>query len=501
MYKILRASKDTYVTDRIVNSVRCESGNVGAASTLDLFKLYAIANSGSTYYTELSRLLIHFDLDPIRNLIATNKIDVGNSSFDCHLKLFDVYGGQPTPADFSVVVNPLSRSFDEGIGRDIVQYSDEDVCNFLTASHADGVWFVSGCGRGREATTPADFITALDSTPLEFSQYFATGEENLDVDVTPAISASLSSVIPDEGFRIALSGSLEWDEQTYFVKRFASRHAYNEAKRPQLIIKFDDSIQDDSQLLMCDVTGTLFFYNYSMGAPSNILSASSRLTGSNCIALTMSTEISGGWHNIVFSGSQHSIGTATYQTGIYSASFAINSADSIVASKLRTSGSVDFIPIWGSRDGTVGFLTGSAITVHNTNAFGSNQLASRYVISVNGLPAVVKRNSELHVRVTVFDQTSELVKLTKFFKNLPGVVVRDAHYSVRDAVTSEVLVPFDTQKNSTRLSSDMNGMWFKLDTSNFTLGRNYVIDILLATLGGEITFIDASSNFKVSDMQ
>ena len=48
MYRILSASKDTYITNKIINSkFRATDANVGQAGTLDLFKLYAENISGS----------------------------------------------------------------------------------------------------------------------------------------------------------------------------------------------------------------------------------------------------------------------------------------------------------------------------------------------------------------------------------------------------------------------------------------------------------------------
>ena len=41
MYRILTASKDTYITNKIINNdFRATDANVGRAGTLDLFKLF-----------------------------------------------------------------------------------------------------------------------------------------------------------------------------------------------------------------------------------------------------------------------------------------------------------------------------------------------------------------------------------------------------------------------------------------------------------------------------
>ena len=125
MFRILKADKDTYITDKYINDVRVVSGNVGIAGTLDLFKLYGITivTSGSDKIPqyELSRALLHFDLNPLRDLVTTGRIDISHSSFKCFLSLRDTYGGQTTPANFTLDVFPLSASFTEGYGKDIVR--------------------------------------------------------------------------------------------------------------------------------------------------------------------------------------------------------------------------------------------------------------------------------------------------------------------------------------------------------------------------------------------
>ena len=126
MLKILKSDKDTYITNKVIKGKRQLNANVGLAGTLDLFKLYGASLSGSFKNTELSRILIHFDLDPLRSLISSGKIDINDPSFWCKLHLKDVYGSQPTPTNFQVSVFPLSASFDEGIGRNVTYYSDYD---------------------------------------------------------------------------------------------------------------------------------------------------------------------------------------------------------------------------------------------------------------------------------------------------------------------------------------------------------------------------------------
>lgn len=506
MYKVLRADKDTYITDRLVRGTRVTGSNVGAAGTLDLFKLYGFVMSGSTPLTELSRLLVHFDLSPLRTLVSAGKLDVGSTSFQCTLKLQDVYGGQPTPNNFSVVAYPLSRSFDEGLGRDVVYYSDRDVTNYITGSRAQGGWLLSGCALGGGIPGSVDYITASTSiqggTNLGSTQLFVTGEEDLELDVTTQISATLAGFLPDNGFRISLSASLEIDQYTYFVKRFASRTAFNEDKRPRMIVKYDDSVQDDTQNLYMDSPSYVFMYNYVRQALANVTSGSAltQITGSNSLILKLATEISGGTYNLVFTGSQHKNGIYPV-TGVYSASVTVSSTDLTIASKLLQSSSIKFYPIWGSLDGKVSFVTGSAIYAFPPQRGGAFLGPKQFSVSVYGIKNSYKNTEEATLRVNVFDYTSPLIGVTKTPVELPGIVIRDVHYQVRDSVTDHVEIPFDTVKNSTRVSSDTTGMFFRLDMANLTHDRAYTIDIMITTGNTQQIYGSAGTTFKVANVR
>jgi hypothetical protein len=498
MYKILRADKDTYITNRVISGERVERANVGSAGTLDLFKLYGATSSGTLPNTELSRLLLHFDLTDLKSMASTGKVDINSTSFECRLVLKDVYGGQTTPSNFTVAVFPLSRSFDEGIGRDIVYYSDEDVCNFLSSSRVDGAWLLSGCSLAGDDVTDCDYVTGSGGS-LKSTQLFVTGEENLDVDVTNIVKAIINETIPDAGFRISLDAPHEQDNRSYFVKRFSARTAYDQSNRPELVVKFDDSIQDDTQLITFDDDYTLFFYNYSRGALANVMSASTALTGTNCIALKMSTEVSGGWYDLSFVGSQHMVGT-TPVVGIYSASIDLSSTDSVIKTKLNQSGTIDFVPVWGSLDGTVGFLTGSRIFINKHAGSSVNLSHARFIVTAYGMKSDVLNTERLHIKVNLFDQQSPAVRASRTFMESPGAVVRDVHYSVRNVDTNKVVIPFDAVKNSTRLSSDARGMWFNLDVASLPIDQRYVIDIMIITNDSSTLFQDASSIFRVAEV-
>jgi len=512
MYKILKADKDSYLTNRFIKIASSGSfhtgSNVGAAGTLDLFKLYGTTftnNDPSLPNLELSRILLHFDLQPIKDLIFSNSININHSTFNCSLKLFDVYGGQTTPTNFDVSIFPLSKSFDEGVGRDVVYYSDYDVCNFISASLLSA-WELSGSGKGGGAEEICDYITAsalLGGSSLEATQHFTTGEEDLVVNVTKIVSATLAGVLPDSGFRLSLKSSQEEDKYSYFVKRFSSRTAYDATKHPRLIVKYDDSIQDDTQNLRFDQNSTIFLRNYSHGELANLTSGSNStsITGSNSLLLKLVTAVSGnGNYSIFFTGSQHSDGL-NYSVGLYSASFTIQQTNQTLYKELVYSGSVTFTPIWLSLDESVAYFTGSKITVYPPQRSNSAIDFKNYVVTTSGLQDLHRSNENIFVRVNVFDHTSPYIKLVKKPVELSGIVVRKAYYQIRDVLTNEIILGFDETHGSTRISSDANGMYFILDASNFVKERSYVIDVMLILGGTKKVFKSVSNIFNISDTQ
>lgn len=501
MFRILKADKDTYITNKYIDGVRAVSGNVGIAGSLDLFKLYGITLSGSEKIpqTELSRLLIHFDLTPLRTLVSTNKVDISHSSFKCYMSLKDVYGGQPTPSNFSVDIFPLSASFSEGLGKDIAYYADKDKANFLSAS-SDARWGGEGCTLACFATGSGDYITSSLTVPdTKVSQTFSTGQEDILVDVTSVISATIKGDLPDSGFRISFTPAIESDTKTYFVKRFASRHAYDESKHPKLLVKFDDSILDDTSNLYLDspVSASLFLYNYVNNQLTNLLSGGVEVTGSNSILLELKTEVTGvGTYSLFFTGSQHRYGS-NFATGIYSASVTLPLSDANLKTSYLQSGSIKFTPVWSSLDKTVAYVTGSSITAHAPNRITNRLNPRRYTVSVIGINSEYSQSEEVTMRVNIFDQNSPIIVATRLPVLLPGIVLRNSHYAIRNTATNEYVIPFDTTNNSTKLSSDSDGMYFSFNTAALTPLNSYAIDIMIPVDGLQQKYLNASPAFRV----
>jgi hypothetical protein len=236
-------------------------------------------------------------------------------------------------------------------------------------------------------------------------------------------------------------------------------------------------------------------HNYVQGIPSNLISGSTQITGSNSLTLKLQTPISGGFYTLSFPASQYNLGINRV-SGTYVSSIYLSSTDATLSLKLSQSGSIKFTPIWGSLDGTTSFHTGSVITAYGAT-IGSSIESKKYIVSVSGLKSDIEDTEVNVLRVNIFDKTLPHVFLVKTPVESPGVVVRNAYYSIRDVNTNNVVIPFDTIKGSTKLSADSKGMYFSLDASNLVVGRTYVVDVLISTYNNDQVYRSASPSFRV----
>jgi hypothetical protein len=514
MQLLLTASADTYITNKIINnSFRATDANVGKAGTLDLFKLYNESDLASEENSiELSRLLVKFDLTSIRALTASS-IDVNSPNFTAKLKLFDVIAGQATPSNFTVVVFPLSNSFDEGIGRDITSFSDLDACNFVTRSYVDGVsvlWHLTGANAtGLLGSSNIDVITSgnLGAGVINLGSYqtFVNGNENLEVDVKTVLSATLAGLIPDCGFRISFSGSQETDNKTRFVKRFASRNASNKFKTPVLSVGWDDTVQDHREDIVFNQTGSVFFRNYVRGSPQNLTfgSGNSAVTGNNCLLLKLVKDKL----TLYYTGSQHTRGTnRTPVTGFYSASFAVDQF-----STKKVTGSKTMIDVMSSSNSNFIEFEAYWMSLDETHTFFQEKLKVNKPLTVSrfGDPAELQfkitnirqsyaKDDDVMLQVFIFDKIrDDAVFRTPYVRK--GLVLSNVYYQIKLADSNTVVIPFDNVNNTTKLSSDGNGMYFNLLMKSLQEGYTYEIDFLCEDFGISQVYRSASGRFRVGN--
>lgn len=510
---VCTASFDTYITNKIINgSIVATDANVGRAGTLDIFKLYDETTlSGVSSQLELSRALLKFDLQPLYDL-TSSIADINSPNFKAYLQLFDIAGGNFTPANFDLIVFPLSQSFDEGVGRD-TGFNDLDRANWITASYSttNNLWFSSGADAGGLlGSNNIDYISSgnlgAGIVNLFATQKFVKGTEDMSVDITTILSATLAGKIPDLGFRISFSGSQETDQKTRFVKRFASRQSANALIRPKILVKFDNNIQDSSNDFNFDTSGTIFLNNYNDSSLANIVSGSSLtpVTGLNCLMLTLNT----GSFNFVVTGSQYRAGTGdNFVEGVYSASFAISSVDSTpvtgvisgsvtLENFIAASGSVTFTTFWSSLDGTFGFHTGSLKIKRPVRQQGSFS-TRRPILRINNGDPYYTSGDTVRFRVFGGDLEYQFNEPVRRNRKLRSFIYDKVYYQVIDRNSGNIIIPYDTVNDSTRLSTDDDGMFFDFKMQALLSGRTYGFRFLIVERGQSYLSIEDDTCFDV----
>ena len=514
MYRSLKADKDAYITDRIVRGASQTAANTGQAGTLDLYKLYGLNKSGSAALNELTRLLIHFDLTSLRNDLANGVFDISSPTFNCTLKLHDVYGGQTTPRNFTARVYPLSRSWDEGRGKDVVYYQDQDFVNFLTASYGNGTpttWFASGANaKGLLGSSDIDLVSSgslgAGVVNMSTTQSFIDGTEDLTIDVTRIVSATLANQLPDFGYRVSFDETQENDNRSRFVKRFGSRQSIDPSIRPELIIRYDNSRISHQSAFFFDSYGTIFLNNYLRGNPTNVVSgtALTPVGGPNCMLLKIWTVYSSSTgpqqYSLYVTASQHSVGSK-YLDGVYSASFAVPSSDTRLTKLIadaRLTGSntpVKFNEVWSSFDETVAYYSGT-LQIRPQDSIVSSFRPQRYQVNVTNVASEYAGGDIVRFRAFVFDRSNPFYKFVRIPQEEPSVVV-EAHYSVRDVATDKTVIAFDRTYNSTRMSSDGEHLYFDVWMESLVPDRSYAIDVLLVDGTRQEIYYDSSPAFRV----
>ena len=501
MYIIATSSADTYITNKIVDGIRVEDANVGRAGTLDLFKLYGETMSGSSSgHTELSRILIKFDLTRLMTL-ASSSLDVNSSTFKAKLRLQSIESNLPTPRNFTVSVFPLAKNFNEGDGRDVSAFSDIDNCSFLNSS-VGVVWAISGAfASGAVGDTGIDYFASgnlsdgLGLRSLESKQSFVEGNEDLLVDVSSVVSATLAGTIPNHGFILSFTSSQENDSVTRFVKRFASRHVTHESLRPRLEVHANNSIFDSHANSFFDVSGSLFLRNFAGSSQLNILSASIPISGNNCLKVTLST----GSFSTTVSASQQAVGSARI-SGSYVGSYYISAQDRSVVSgtvtlfdHIQSSGSIVFSEKWKSNDGSVifhsTFLTCS-LPVKTTFDAVPRQLR----VHTTNSKSKYQKNEMHRLRAFAYDSNYEPGS-----SRVPRPTRSDApeaYFRVKD-LDGKVYIPFERQDGGTRLSFDAGGLFFDFYADGLPSGRLLTIDYLIIDRSSEYLIEDRNVRFTV----
>jgi hypothetical protein len=449
-FKRYSANADNTITNAYNStfSLRGTGSNMGASDILEVFSIYG---QYSTSSSELARSLVSFPVTTISQDRTSGDIPV-SGSVRFYLKMFNAEHSQTVPKSYNLVVNAISRSWTEGIGLDMENYSDKDVSNWTTATTAV-TWSTAG----------GDYHAA----PV-FTQTFDTGLEHLELDVTPLVEQWIAGTKSNYGFGVQLTSSLETATRSYYTKKFFARNTQYELKKPVIEARWDSTVSDRRDSFYAssslapgvDNLNHVYIYNRIRGKLTNIPSI-----GTGSIYVSFYSGSTGPTGSALTLSDGKTIATGSYvSTGLYKASVAIDTTCSYL------------YDVWTS--GSTTYTTGSQITVRT---FDSDVQAGigDYVTNIVNMKPSYSPSEKTRFRLYARDRDWCPTIYTVANKNIQSEIFENAFYKIYRVVDGQQVVGYGTGSlNHTRMSYDRESNYFDFDMSNLVSGYSYAIKIL-----------------------
>ncbi len=463
LYRIF-PSKDAYITNRFLQgstSVRATGSNFGATPTLRIFAIKDDVSSGAS---ELARTLIQFNLTELSGKIFSEKL-VPSGSVSYFLKMFNHEHGGSNATSYDLFVYPLSRSWDEGTGKDDDDGSDYGFVNWLSASSTQG-WAITG----------SDYLSTNYGSG---SQHFDKGYEDLEVDITQVVNNWLTSSIgqagglPNNGLVVKLGTTEEDNSVDYILKMFHGHETIFINKIPYIEARWNDSRKDNRGNFAYNVSSSLYFYNFVRGELTDVTEPVSVRLQDHVIGNSAS-------YNATFTASK-------IETGIYSASFVVSNTASFSAS---------WVDIW--RSGSVVYMSGAFTPLVLTGSDVDQY--DDFVLSVKNLKRTYQTNEEARFKVFVGKKNNKYhsISHSASFSSANVQYIEKLYYSILNDATGEVVIPFGTGSlEYTKASYDKDGNYFNLFMNTFIPGFVYRILFLIDINKYDKKVFDNDILFKV----
>jgi hypothetical protein len=451
------ATADNTITNALESNLvnRATGSNAGAADVVEIFSIYGQATTSSA---EKSRALVQFDMSQISSDRTAGSIPAsGSVSF--YLKMFNTEHIETTPRNFTLAIQAVSQSWEEGNGLDLDSRTD------LTYNNVGSNW-IKRSGNNSWVAQGGDF----HATPV-ITASFDKGTEDLEVDVTSLVEEWIAGTKDNYGFGIFLSGSYESGTVSYYTKKFFARSSEFFFKRPVLEARFNDDINDDrgnfysssSLAPASDNLNTLYLHNYVRGRLRNIPSIGTgnifvdlyQTLGGTAETLCISTPATGGY----------------VSTGIYSCSVCV----STTATTLRD--------VWHNGSGTQ-FHTGTiSVNSFASEVYSTNQ---RYVLSISNMKSYYSNEEVARFRLYARRKDWSPTIYTVASATPENLIIPSASYEICRSIDGERVIPFGTGSDlHTGLAYDVSGNYFDLDLSLLEAGYSY--DIKLAFYNDSVT--------------
>ena len=470
-------------------STRGTGSNMGMADVLETFSIYGRQTPSSSLALasqELARILIKFPVNEISSDRSAGTVPAsGSVSF--YLRFQNAPHSRTVPENYTLIVQAISRSWQEGVGLDLDNYKSTTKgnigSNWMSASKTVA-WTHAG----------GDYLTASDQwdtsgNPPVYTQDFSTGLEDLEIDITGLVEHWVAGDLGNHGVGIMLSSSYEGyykdptdgittnntggAQKSYYTKRFFARGTQYFFKRPCIEARWKTAKLDDrgnfyyssSLAPAADNLNTLFLYNYVRGELKNIPGIGT--TGSIMVSL-----YSGSAKNTTPSGSRLILYDGTYaitggwvETGVYSASIGMTSSVTPIPT---------LYDVWwsGSHSKAGQLFTGSISPQVLTAQVDTREPV--YFINITNLKGKYKRNETARFNLFVRNKYWSPTVYTKASEDVSSTSIISASYRVVRVLDGQEAIAHGTGSDlQTRLSYDISGNYFDLDMKMLEAGYEY----------------------------
>tara|TARA_A100001515_G_scaffold144389_1_gene148285 strand:+ start:988 stop:2514 length:1527 start_codon:yes stop_codon:yes gene_type:complete len=481
------ASKDNTITNAFKANLitRGTGSNMGASDILEAFVIHGQTSASiNADNAEQARILIQFPVEDIVTDISNGTVP--SSSVEYRLVMTNAPHADSTPIDYGLEVAMVSgASWIEGTGLDMEEYTDRGVCNWLSSS--DGtVW--PGLPRvdNDGSNEGASYFTGSAEGTISGTYHFSGGLEDLNLDVTFAIDKwrRSPSGADNYGFLIkhtndVISGS----SGSFFTKRFFGRTSDYFLNRPYIEARWDSSRKDNrpnavrsSSLAPASFNiNDLYLYNTIRGQLQPIPNTTgsgqhilvSFYSGTNT---SPSSPTGNKLHVINDAGSTvlnvtggRLVENDSDVTGVYSCSFA------------STTSFTTLHDVWHS--GGVEYFTGSfQILAQSASALIYDE---SYISDITNLKNSYYQGEKPRLRVFVRKKNWQPNIYTVATADVETDVIEDAYWRLYRVIDDREITPYGTSSyNFTKMSYDISGNYFELDTTHLDPGYSYGIQFL-----------------------
>lgn len=233
-YYFITASKDASIYLQQPNQ------NTGLDQILEVSKVYY----GNI--KDVSRALIKFDL----NALSQSIVSGDTTLTDVRLVMRETESNE-IPLEYTIYAYPVSQSWEMGNGTRFDDISTTGVTWTYRNGESAIDWITTNLASGSDSN-PNDGTGGTWYTASVASQSFNYQTADLNMNVKSIVNRWLSGSLPNEGFILKYSSSLENDTNDYGQLKFFSKETYT-IHQPKLVVSWDDQTIVTGSLQPLDV--------------------------------------------------------------------------------------------------------------------------------------------------------------------------------------------------------------------------------------------------------